>query len=69
MESTRIIALAGNAGAGKDTFFEHVLMPRGFIRWQMSLHYKVWLVSTGRFTWEEVFETQPTPVRKDPPLC
>jgi uridine kinase len=31
----RIIALAGKTGAGKHTLYEHVLKPRGFIRWQM----------------------------------
>ena len=44
----KIVGLAGKAGAGKDTFYEEVLKPRGFLRWQMTLHYKVWLVSTGR---------------------
>jgi dephospho-CoA kinase len=60
----KIIALAGKAGAGKDTLYEHVLKPRGFIRWQMTLHYKVWLVSTGRATWDEVFYDKPKHVRK-----
>ena len=40
---------------------------RGYLRWQMTLHYKVWLVSTGRFTWEEVFETKPPEVPPGPP--
>jgi dephospho-CoA kinase len=32
-----IIGIAGKSGAGKDTFYEHVLQPRGYIRWQMTL--------------------------------
>jgi dephospho-CoA kinase len=43
----RIIGLSGKAGAGKDTFYEHVLKPRGFLRWQMTLHYKVWFTATN----------------------
>jgi hypothetical protein len=60
----KLIGVCGRAGAGKDSFYEHVLRPRGFLRWRMTLHYKVWLVATGRFTWEEVFETKPKPCRK-----
>jgi hypothetical protein len=60
----KIIGVAGRAGAGKDTLYEHVLKPRGFIRWQMTLHYKVWRVSTDRATWEEGVITKPPYVRK-----
>jgi hypothetical protein len=60
----RIAAVCGCAGAGKDCFYEHVLKPMGFIRWQMTLHYKVWLVATGRATWDEVFFHKPPPVRQ-----
>jgi dephospho-CoA kinase len=63
-ESLRIIGVAGKAGAGKDTFYEHVLKPRGFLRWQMTLHYKVWLVATGSFSWEDIFITKPPLARK-----
>jgi hypothetical protein len=34
------------AGTGEDTSYEDVLKLRGFPRWQMTLHYKVWLVAT-----------------------
>jgi hypothetical protein len=51
----KIIGVAGRAGSGKDTLYEHVLKPRGFLRWHMILHDKIWLVSTGRVTWEEGF--------------
>jgi hypothetical protein len=51
----KIIGVAGRAGSGKDTRYEHVLKPRGFLRWHMTLHDKIWLVSTGRVIWEEVF--------------
>jgi hypothetical protein len=60
----RIIALCGQGGAGKDSLYECLLKPRGYLRWPMTLHYKVWLVSTGRFTWDKVFYTKPTEVRK-----
>jgi hypothetical protein len=42
------------AGAGKDTFYEHVLKLRGFLHWQITLHYKVWLVATGKGSCEEI---------------
>jgi hypothetical protein len=60
----RIIGLSGKSGAGKDTFYEHVLKPRGFLRWQMTLHYKVWLASQGRFDWDDIFYHKPPAVRK-----
>jgi hypothetical protein len=60
----RVIALCGQGGAGKDTLYECLLKPKGYLRWQMTLHYKVWLVSTRRFTWDEVFYAKPTEVRK-----
>jgi hypothetical protein len=61
---SRIIALCGQGGAGKDSLYECLLKPRGYLRWQMTLHFKVFLVSTGRFTWEEVFSTKPPACRK-----
>jgi len=60
----KLIGLAGKAGAGKDSLYEAVLKPRGYIRWQMTLHYKTWLVATGRGTFEEVFEDKPKHIRK-----
>jgi hypothetical protein len=60
----RLIGLCGKAGAGKDTLYEYVLKPKGYIRWQMTLHYKPWLVATGRATFEEAFVTKPPRVRK-----
>jgi hypothetical protein len=60
----KIIGVAGKAGAGKDTFYEHVLKPRGFLRWQMTLHYKVWLHATGRFSWPGIFDDKPPEIRK-----
>jgi hypothetical protein len=62
-ESFNIIGIAGKAGAGKDTFYEHVLKPRGFLRWQMTLHYKVWLVGQG-FPWDDIFYKKPPHIRK-----
>jgi hypothetical protein len=60
----RLIGLCGKAGAGKDTLYEHVLKPKGYLRWQMTLHYKTWLVATGRATFEEAFIAKPPHVRK-----
>jgi hypothetical protein len=50
----KIIGVAGKAGASKDTFYEHVLKPKGFLRWPMTLHYKVWLAAR-RYDWEDIF--------------
>jgi hypothetical protein len=63
-EHIKILGVCGKAGAGKDTFYEHVLKPRSFIRWQMTLHYKVWLAATGRFAWDDIFYNKPPHVRK-----
>jgi hypothetical protein len=52
------------AGAGKDTFYPHALKLGGFRRWRMTLHFEVWLVATGKGSWEEVFYTKPPRVRK-----
>jgi hypothetical protein len=60
----RLCGLAGQAGAGKDSLCEQVLRPRVYLRWQMTLHYKTWLVATGRGTFEEVFLTKPPHIRK-----
>jgi hypothetical protein len=60
----RLIGLCGKAGAGKDSLYEHVLKPRGYVRWQMTLHYKTWLVATGRATFEEAFVTKPPHIRQ-----
>jgi hypothetical protein len=60
----KLIGVAGKAGAGKDTFYEHVLKPRGFLRWQMTMHYKVWLASTLRYPWNDIFYDKPPEVRK-----
>jgi hypothetical protein len=62
-ESCRLIGVAGKAGAGKDTFYEHVLKPRGFLRWPMTLHYKVWLYARG-YAWEDVFYHKPPQMRQ-----
>ncbi len=64
MDGIKLIALCGAGGAGKDTFYEQVLQPRGFIRWQITLHYKVWLASTGRYDWDDIFHNKPPEVRK-----
>jgi hypothetical protein len=64
VNSLKIIGICGQGGAGKDSLYEHVLKPRGFLRWQMTLHYKVWLASTGRYDWDDIFYNKPPEVRK-----
>jgi hypothetical protein len=63
LSGLKIVGVCGRAGAGKDTFYEHVLKPRGFLRWQMTLHYKVWLAARG-YDWEDVFYHKPPHMRK-----
>jgi hypothetical protein len=63
ISSLKLIGVCGKAGAGKDTFYEHVLKPRGFLRWQMTLHYKVWLVARG-YDWDDIFSNKPPHIRK-----
>jgi len=63
-EDIKLVGLCGKAGAGKDSVYESVLKPKGYLRWQMTLHYKTWLVATGRATFEEAFATKPPHVRK-----
>jgi hypothetical protein len=62
--SLKLIGVCGRAGAGKDSFYGHVLRPRGFLRWQMALHYKVWLAATLRYPWDDIFYDKPPEVRK-----
>jgi hypothetical protein len=63
-ESLKIIAVCGKSGAGKDTFYEHVLRPRGVLRWQMILPYEVWLAAAGRYDWDDIFYHKPTDLRQ-----
>jgi hypothetical protein len=60
----KLIGICGQAGVGKDSLYEAILKPRGYIRWQMTLHYKTWLVATGRGTFAQVFLTKPPHIRK-----
>jgi hypothetical protein len=41
LSPVKMIGVAGRAGSGKDTLDEHVLKPRGFLRWHMTLHDKI----------------------------
>ncbi len=63
MADIKLIGVCGQGGAGKDTFYELVLKPRGFLRWPMTLHYKVWLAARG-YDWEDIFYTKPKDMRQ-----
>jgi dephospho-CoA kinase len=60
----KLVGVCGKAGAGKDTLYETVLKSRGFLRLQMTLYRKLWLVSTHQASWDEIFYTKPPHVRK-----
>lgn len=59
-----IIGLSGRAGAGKDWITEHILKPDGYFQISFAWHFKIWMVSTGEATYEEVFVTKPPHIRK-----
>ncbi len=63
MGDFKLIGVCGQGGAGKDCFYEHVLKPRGVLRWPMTLHYKVWLAARG-YDWEDIFYRKPKDMRK-----
>jgi hypothetical protein len=59
-----VIALSGKAGSGKDYIYENYLRPRGYHRWALADHFKIWTVGKGQATYDEVFHTKPPHVRK-----
>jgi hypothetical protein len=62
--SLEIIALSGKSGTGKDYIFENFFRPRGYHRWALADHFKIWTVGKGEATYDEVFHTKPPHVRK-----
>lgn len=58
-----IWGLSGRAGSGKDFIYTNYLAPRGFHRWALADHFKVWVVGKGEATHEEVYHTKPPHIR------
>lgn len=54
----KIIGVSGKAGSGKDWLFEHVLRPRGYVRWPFALPMKAAAYAKG-FTVEEIANKPP----------
>jgi hypothetical protein len=60
----KLAIVSGKAATGKDYLTNAVLRPKGFFQVSMADHFKVWVVATGRATFEEVYSTKPEHVRK-----
>lgn len=59
-----VIALSGKAGSGKDYIFHNYLKPRGYYRWALADHFKIWTVGRGLGSYEEVFHSKPPEIRR-----
>lgn len=59
----QILGISGKAGSGKDFIADNILGPLGFRRWSLAWHFKVWLSSIGKCTYEEAYHTKPPQVR------
>lgn len=59
----RIVGISGKSESGKDHLAKHYFKPAGFIQFSFAWHFKIWLVSTGQATYEEVFVTKPPHIR------
>lgn len=59
----KIVGISGKAGTGKDFISQNFFTANGFVQFSFAWHFKVWLISTERATYEEVFVTKPEHVR------
>lgn len=63
MNKFQVIGISGNAGAGKDYVFDHFFKPKGYFRFALADHFKIWAVGRSLLTYEEAFITKPPHVR------
>ena len=59
-----VIGLSGKSGTGKDYIIQQCLRPEGYFQISFAWHFKIWLISTGQATYEEVFYTKPEHIRR-----
>lgn len=59
----QIIGLSGQSGVGKDYLAQNVFLDLGFLRVALAEHAKVWLVATGKLSYDEAFMTKPHEAR------
>lgn len=64
MTKFSVVGISGKAGSGKDFIAQQYFLPRGYTRFSLAWHFKVWLVGKGEATYEEVFHTKPSHIRK-----
>ena len=55
--------MSGKAGVGKDYIIQNVFAPRHYAQVSFAWHFKIWIVSTGQATYDEVFHTKPPHIR------
>jgi hypothetical protein len=60
----KVIGISGKAGSGKDYIVKNYLRPNGYYQVSLAWHFKVWIVATGRASYEEVFITKPPHIRE-----
>ena len=59
-----VIGISGKSGTGKDYIYEKCFKPKGYFRFALADHLKIWSMAQHNFTYEEVFITKPDHVRK-----
>lgn len=63
MSKLEVISLSGKLKTGKDYLYEKYLYPRGYMRWALADHFKIFIVGQGLASYEDVFQTKPLAIR------